>query len=172
VPREGALHLPVLPVDPTLPAPAPPGAEALDHLTPVARLRPLPPPDPPVQWDDRRADARVLTGQAVVLLAVEGGVGQHTGPVHPQRCLGHGRAELWRVVGRADADGGGGEEMAGHVAGGGQPHPGVGRLLVACPLEEVLRGVAALQASAIDGGLRFVTDEAAFLGARWPGRGA
>src|SRR5436305_1953592 len=76
VPREGALRLPALPVDPPVPAAPRPLAEAPDHLPPVARLGPLPAPVPPVQRDHRGADAQVCAAVAVALLAVEGAVGQ------------------------------------------------------------------------------------------------
>src|SRR3979411_1642147 len=70
VPGEGALRLPALPVDAPVPAALGPLTEALDHLAAVARLRPLPPPVPPVQRDHRRADAQVFPAVAVALLAV------------------------------------------------------------------------------------------------------
>ncbi len=56
--------------------------------------------------------------------------------------------------------------MAGGVADGGQFGPGAGQLLAAGALEEVLGGVAVLQAGGVDGGLQLVTDQAALLGAR------
>ena len=102
----------------------------------------------------------------MVLLAVEGGVGQHPVPAHAQRRLGHGRAELRGIVGRAETDGGRGEEVAGGVADDGQLGPQPGAVLAAGALEEVARGVPALHASAVDGRRGPLTDQAALLGAR------
>jgi hypothetical protein len=102
----------------------------------------------------------------VVVLAVEGGVGQHPVPGHPQRRLGHGRAELGGVIGRAEADGGCGEEVALGVADGGELGPGRGAVLAAGALEEVAGGVAALQAGGVDGRRGLLADQAALLGAR------
>jgi len=166
VPGEGALRLPALAVHPLVPAAARLLAEALDHLPPVARLGPLAAPVAAVQRDDRRAGAEVLPGQAVVLLAVEGGVAQHAVPADEQRGLLQDRAELGGVVTRADREGGPGEEVAAGVAGDGELDPRLGALGRAGPDEEVAGGMAALQAGGIDGGLGLLPDQAAALGAR------
>jgi hypothetical protein len=79
--------------------------------------------------------------------------------------LGQGGAELRGVVGRAVPDGGRGEEVAPGVADDGELGPQPGAVLAAGALEEVARGVAALQAGGIDGGRRLVADQAALLGA-------
>jgi hypothetical protein len=102
----------------------------------------------------------------VALFAVEGGVRQHPVVADAQRRLGHDRAELRRVVGRAEADGGPGQEVAARLAGDGQLGPQPGVVLATGPLEEVARGVPALQAGGIDGGGRLIRDQAAFPGAR------
>lgn len=52
VPREGALRLPALPVDPTITARSPPAAETLLHLPAVTRLGPFPSLVAAVQGDD------------------------------------------------------------------------------------------------------------------------
>src|SRR5262249_47414415 len=83
-----------------------------------------------------------------------------------QRRLGHRRAELRRVVGRAEADGGPGEEVAAGVADDGQLGPQPGVVPAAGPLEEVARGVSALQAGGVDGGGRLLPDQAAAACAR------
>jgi hypothetical protein len=77
-----------------------------------------------------------------------------------------GGAELRGVVAGSDRDGGRGEEMAGRIADDGQFRPGAAGQLRAGPLEEVLGGVAALQASGVDSGLGPLADQAALLGAR------
>src|SRR5260370_8179451 len=87
VPRESALRLPALPVHPLVPAAPGLLPEALDHLPPVARLGPLPPPVPPVQRYHRRADAQLLAAVAVALLAVEPPVADHPALTHRQRPL-------------------------------------------------------------------------------------
>jgi hypothetical protein len=74
-------------------------------------------------------------------------------------------AKLGGVVTRAEADGGRGEEVTGGVAADGELHPRLGAELLAGALEEVARGVAALQAGGIHGSLRLVPDQAAVLGA-------
>src|SRR5947209_9885379 len=76
VPREGALRLPALPVDPLMPTPLRLLAETLDHLPAVARLGPLAALVAPVDRDDCGADTQILAAQPVVLLAVEGRVAQ------------------------------------------------------------------------------------------------
>ncbi len=166
VPREGALGLPALAVDPLMPAPLRLLAEALDHLPAVARLGPLAAPVAAVERDHGGADTQALAAQPVVLLAIEGGIAQHPVPGHAQRRLPHGRAELRGVVAGADGDGGGGEEMAGRIADDSQLRPGPARQLPAGPLEEVLGSVPALQAGGIYGGLGPLANQAAVLGAR------
>src|SRR5262245_49790322 len=166
VPAEGALRLPALTVHPLVPAVLRLLAEPLDHLPAVARQRPFPPAVAAVQRDQSRADAQFFAAVAVALLAVERGVGQHPVVADAQRRLGHDGTQLRRVVGRPKAHAGTGEEVAGCVAGDGQLGPQPGVMLAAGTLEEVARGVPALQAGGIDGGGRLVGDPAAFLGAR------
>src|SRR5262249_6136539 len=116
--------------------------------------------------EDRRAGAEVLPGQAVVRLAVEGGVAQHPVPADDQRGLLQDRAELRGVVTRADRDGGAGEEVAPGVAGAGELDPRRGALLGAGADEEIAGGVAALPARGIDRCLGLLPGQAAALGAR------
>jgi hypothetical protein len=166
VPGEGALRLPALPVDPAVPTATRLLAEALDHLPPIARLRPLAAPVPAVERDDRGADAELLPGQAVVRLAVKGGVAQHAVPADNQRRLLQDRAELRGIVTGSDRDGGPGEEVAARVTSDGELDPGLGTVRGARADIEVAGGVAALQAGGIDGCLGLVPAQAAFLGAR------
>ena len=65
------------------------------------RLGPLPALPAAVERDDGGPDPEVLPAVPVVLLAVERGVGQHPVPGDDQGRLGHDRAELRGVVGRA-----------------------------------------------------------------------
>jgi hypothetical protein len=158
---EDALRLPPLPVDALMFAALGLLAESLHHLPPVATLGPLPPLTAAVDGDDRGADAFVLAAVAVVLLAVEGRVRQHTVVADNQRRLRHRRAELGRVVGRSKTDGGRREEMASRVAGHGQLGPQPGVMLAACAFEEVSGSVPAFHAGGIDGGGRLLADQAA-----------
>lgn len=127
-------------------------AEALHHLASVASLGPFPALAPPVQRDDRGAHAEFFASVPVVVLGVERGIGQHAIPGNHQGGLGHDRAKLRRVVGRAGGDGRPGEEVAVGVAGDGEFGPKPGGVLPPGPLEEVARGMAAFQARAIDRG--------------------
>ncbi len=150
VPREGALCLPTLPVDAPVTAAAPLAPAALPPLPPGACLGSLPPPIAAVRQEDRRADAPVLPGPALVLRAGQGGLGPHAVSAHSQGRLGQGRAQRRRVVGRAAAHGRRGEEG----------------VLAAGTREEAARGGAALQAGAVPGGCGPLADQAALLGAR------
>jgi hypothetical protein len=166
VPREGALGLPALAVDAPVPAALWLPAAAFDHLPTVARQRPLPALVAAVQRDHGGADAQLFAAVAVALLAVERGIAEHPVVAHSQRRLGHHRAQLRRVVGRPQADGGAGQEVAGGVAGDRQLGPQPGVVLTAGALEEVARGVPALQPGGIDGRGRLLADQAALFGAR------
>jgi hypothetical protein len=166
VPTEGALRLPALSVDALVPAALCLLAETLHHLPTVARLWPLPTLVPSVDRDHRRADAQFFAAVAVALLAVEGRIAQHSVVTDRQRCLSHHRTQLRRVVGRPEADGRSGQQGAGGVAGDGQLGPQPGVMFAAGALEEVARGVPALQAGGIDGSGRLLRDQAAFLAAR------
>ena len=163
---EDALRLPPLPVHALMLAALGLLAEPLHHLPPVATLGPLPPLTAAVEGDDRGADALVLATVAVVLLAVEGRVRQHTVVADNQRRLRHRRTELGRVVGRSKADGGRREEMASRVAGHGQLGPQPGVMLAACAFKEVAGSVPAFHAGGIDGGGRLVGNQAALACAR------
>ena len=166
MPRKGALRLPALPVDPPVPTATPLLAEAFDHLPPVTCLRPLAAAVAAVKRDDRGADAKVLPGQAVVVLTIEGGVAQDAVPADNQRCLLQDRAELWGIVTGANRDGSPGEEVAAGVTGDGELDPGLSTVRGARADKEVTGGVTALQAGGIDGRLGHRPDQAAFLGAR------
>ena len=166
VPREDALRLPTLPIDPSIPTLLRSLAESLHHLPPVTSLRPLPPLVPPVQRDHRRADTQVLPAIAVALLAVERRVGQHPVVADHQRCLGQKGAELRRIVGGTEADGSRGKKVTPGIAGHGQLGPQPGVVLAVGPFEEVAGGVPALHAGGIDGRRRLWADQTALLCAR------
>src|SRR5262249_57217578 len=83
VPREGALRLPALPVDPAVTALPRSAAETSLHLPPIARLRPFPPLVAAVWRDHGRADAEDLAAQAMGFLPVGGSGGPEPAPRHP-----------------------------------------------------------------------------------------
>ena len=166
VPRKRALRLPTLSIHTLIPAAPRLFAETPDHLLSVAALGPLPSPVPPVQRNHRRADAQVFAAIAVTFLAIERCIREHPVVREPQRSLGHHRAELRRVVGRADTDPRRREEVAGRIAGYGQLRPQPGAMLTVSTLEEVAGGVPALHTGGIDSGRRLGVDQTALLCAR------
>jgi hypothetical protein len=161
VPAERGLGLPPLAVHPAVARPPRLLPEPLDHLPPVRGLGPLPAPPAAVERDHGGPHPEVLPAVPVVGLAVERRVGQDPVPGDGQGRLGHRRAELRGVVGRAGADGRPGEEVAGGVAGDRQLGPEPGGVLPPGPLEVVPRRVPALQPGAVDRGRRLRADQAA-----------
>lgn len=155
--RDGAFHLPALTVLPL--------GEALLHLAVVLGLRPLAALVAAVDRDDGGANLEGLSAVAMVVLAVKGGVTQDAVPGDHHRGLAQRRAELGGIVTRTQADGGGGEELTAGVAADRELDPRLGAALLAGPLEEVARGVPALQAGGVEGGLGPRADQAALLGA-------
>jgi hypothetical protein len=95
----------------------------------------------------------------VVGLAVERSVGEHPIPVDGQGGLGHDRAELGGVVGRAGGHGGPGQEVAVGITGDGELGPG--DVLGPRPAGEVPGRVPALQPGGIDRCRRLVRDQPA-----------
>jgi len=166
VPAEGALHLPALAVDPAVPRPAALLAEALDHLPAVLGPGPLAALAAAVDRDDRGADVPVLAAQPVVVLGVVGGVGQHPVPAGVPGGLVDNVGEQRRLVGRADADLGSGQQVTLDVAGDLQEDIAAhGEALGLVAAGVVAGGVAAVQAGAIDGGRGPLADQAAQPGA-------
>lgn len=147
---EGALDLPPLAEHPLVPVALGALAEVPRHLGPVPALR----------WcvaaarvdrDHRRADPQLLPRLPVVRFGVECGIGQHPAPGDQQGREEQDRGELRGVVGRADGDGGPGNDVRVGVDGGGQLGPGPGRVLAPGSGDEVARRVPAIQAGRIDG---------------------
>jgi hypothetical protein len=119
VPREGRLGLPSLTEYPTVLASLGLLAEPLDHLPPVLGLGPLAALTAAVQGNYGGPHPEFLAAMAVMLFAVECGVGQHSVPDHSQGCLDHDRTQLRGIVGRAGGDRGPSEEVAFRIAGDG-----------------------------------------------------
>lgn len=152
VPGEGGLGLPPLAVHPLVPTAPRFRPEPLDHLTPVAGLRPRPALTASVQRDDGGPHPEVLTGVPVVLLGIERGVGQDAVPGDDPGRLGQDGGELRGIVGRAGRDPRPGDEVARGIDRDGPFGPQPGRVFAAGPLEEGPGGVAALQSGAVHGG--------------------
>jgi len=163
VPGEGGLRLPPLSEHPPVPAPLGLLAEPLDHLPPIPGLGPLAPVPPAIQWDHGGPHPEVFAAIPVMVLTVERGVGQHPVPGDGQGRLGHDRTQLWGVVGRAGGDGGPGEEVALGIAGDGELGPQPRGVLASGSLEEVTRGVSALQSGPIDRCCWRIGDQATVL---------
>ena len=158
VPGEGTLHLPALAVDAAVEAPL--------HLPAVLGLGPLAAVAPAVERADGGADLPVLAAQPVVVLGVVGGVGQHPVPAGVPGGLVDNVGEQRRLVGRADADLGSGQQVTLDVAGDLQEDIAAhGEALGLVAAGVVAGGVAAVQAGAIDGGRGPLADQAAQPGA-------
>ena len=158
VPAEGALGLPPLAVHPLVPAPLGPRAEVTGHLgaVPPARRAVVP---ARVDRDHRRADPQLLAREPVVGFGVERGVGQHPVPNDQKGRQQQDRGKFRGVVGRADRDGGPGDEVRVRVAGDREFGPGAGGVLALGTGDEVARGVPAVEAGRIDGDGRLFGDQ-------------
>jgi hypothetical protein len=95
----------------------------------------------------------------VVLFGIERRVGQHPVPGDAQCGQQQNGCELGRIVGRAECDGGPGDEVRVGVDGGGQLGPTLGRVLALGAGDEVPGGVAAVQTGGIDGDGRGFGDQ-------------
>ena len=87
----------------------------------------------------------------MVRLGIECGIGQHPVPGDAQGGQEQDGCELRGVVGRANRDGGTGNEVRVSIDGGGQLGPGPGRVFALGSGDEVSGGVPAVQARGIDG---------------------
>jgi hypothetical protein len=154
VPREPALDLPPLAVDPAVRGALRLASESLDHLAAVAGLRPLPARIAAVQREDRRADAQPLAGQSVVMLSVEGAVAQQRVDPTAAASRPRRRPELRRVLTRAPTDVGRQEQVAAGLQDGRQLGPGALPPTLAGPLGapgEIAADVPGLVPRRVDG---------------------
>ena len=165
VSAEGALGLPPLAEHPPVPVALLARAEVTGHLGPVLPAR-FAAVAARVDRDDRRADPQISPREPVVRLGIECRVGQHPVPGDAQGGQQQDRCELRGVVGRAEGDGGTGDDVRVGVDGGGQLRPGAGRVLALASGDEIARGVPAVQAGGIDGGGGSFGDQFAFDGGR------
>jgi hypothetical protein len=136
-------------------------AEVPRHLTAVSAVR-LHVVAARVDRDHTRADPQLLPRLSVVRFGVERGVGPHTVPKDQQGRQQQDRGELRGIVGRAEGDGGPGDEVGMGVDRGGQLGPGAGRVLALGAGDEVPRGVSAVESGGIDGDGRLLGDQFGF----------
>jgi len=155
--RDGALDLPAVGVD-TL-------RETSAHLAPISapgRSRAAP---PWVKRNDRGADAELLSAEAVVMLAIVGGVSQQ--PVEGN-LLGrqdHGGGELRGVVAGASTDHGAREQMGSGVATHSQLGPAsTAEGFVPLPVDVVGAGISALQPGRVERPFGTLVDQAEGVG--------
>lgn len=150
VPGEGALGLPPLAEHALVSVARLALAEVTGHLAAVRAAR-FALVAARVDRDHARADPQIRSSEPVMLLGVECGIGQHPVPGDAQSGQQQNGCELRGVVGRADRDGGPGDEVRVGIDGGGQLGPGARGVLALGSGDEVARGVPAVQAGGIDG---------------------
>jgi hypothetical protein len=165
VSAEGALSLPPLAEHPLVPVAFLARAEVAGYLGPVLTARRAV-VAARVNRDHTRADPQIFPREAMMFLGVERGVGQHPVPGDAQSGQEQNGCELWGVVGRADGNGGPGDEVRMGVDGGGQLRPTAGRVLALGAGDEVTRGVPAVEPGGIDGDGRLFGDQFGFDGGR------
>jgi hypothetical protein len=157
VTRKSAFDLPALAVLAPVETPL--------HLPPVFRLGPLAAVATSVDRNYRRADPQTLAAEAVIFLAVEGGIAQDPVPGDNQGGFFHGRGKLRPIIAGTGADCGRGEEVAAGIADDRQLRPQTCGLLFAGAGKVVAGSVLAIQSRGIDGCLGLLVDQAAVLGA-------
>jgi hypothetical protein len=160
VSAEGALDLPPLTEHSLVSAALRPRTEPTGHLAAVlARRRGG--ATAGIDRDHRRADAQILSRETVVGFGVERRVGQHPVPGQTQGGQEQNGSELRGVVGRAECDGGPGDEVGVRIDRSGQFRPTAGGVLALGAGDEVPRRVPAIQSGGIDGDGRGFGDQAA-----------
>ena len=138
--------------------------KALPEGSPVGRLRPAPAGVAAVQGDDAPADAEFLAAEAVVVLGIVAGIGQHRAKGHDARGLSHGGGEVRRVLAWADACHGANDQVRVDVEHRGQLGPGTLSMTqafaLAATLAEVLADMARFQPRGVDRRQRRGVDQA------------
>lgn len=158
VPRDGAFGLPSVIVDM-------PGKAAF-HLPPVWGPGSFFARASWVQGDHRGGDAESLSAEAMIVLAVVGGVGQKPIPAHVAGGLDHGFGELGGVVGGTSAGNDTGNQVGSGVTDDGQLGPAQAtEALVALALHVIGTGVPGLKTCGVDGALGTLVDQAQAVGA-------
>lgn len=140
--------------------------EATPHLAAIRGLGPAVAGVASIQRDQRRTDAQNVTGQAVVMFAVVGGVGQQAidGQVSA-RLPGAGR-KLRRIPAGPVAQRGPGPQIGARLCGDGQLGPAAPDERTELPAsnDKVIRDVVILEAGGVDADLGARRDQAACVG--------
>ena len=158
VPRDRAFGLPSVIVD-TL-------GKALLHLPSVLGRGTFVARTPLIQGDHRGADAESLSAEAMIVLAVVGGVGQKPIPAHVAGGLEHGFGELRGVVRGTSAGNGARNQVGPGVTNDGQLGPAkAAEMPVALALHVVGAGVPGLKTRGVNGALGTLVDQAQAVGA-------
>jgi len=146
VSRNRALDLPAVLVETVVKTPF--------HLSAVFGRGPFVSAAPGVQRDQRGADTKLLSTQAVIMLTIVSGIGNEPIKAHIACRLDHRLSELGRVVGGTPSHDDSGNQMGLAVTDDGQLWPATpAELLVALAVNVVGAGVSALQARGVDGPL-------------------
>ena len=155
--RDGALHLPSVGVD-TL-------RETSAHLAPISAAGRSRVATPWVKRNDRGADAELLSAQAVVMLAIVGGISQQAVEGNLLTRQDYGSGELRRIVAGTSTDHGAREQMGSGMATQGQLGPAsTPEGPVTLPLDVVRAGMPALQAGGVQCPFGTLIDQAEGVG--------
>lgn len=139
--------------------------ESMEEATAISALGSLSCEAPRIDRDSRERDAEVVATEAVVVLAVEGGVGEDAGQLDAPHGPSHNRRQLRRVVGRSPGDRGRGDEVSRIVAADRQLGPAASPMgTSAASPDEVGADVAGLEARGVHGAVGGSIDQAACAG--------
>lgn len=155
--RDGALYLPPVGVD-TL-------RETSAHLAPISPPGRSRAATPRVKCNDRAADSELLSAEAVVMLAIVGGISQQAVEGNVLGRQDHGWGELRGVVAGTSIDHGAREQMGAGVATQSQLGPAAAAEgPVTLPLDVVRAGMSALQAGRVECPFGTLIDQAEGVG--------
>lgn len=155
--RDGALHLPSVGVDTP--------RETSAHLAPISPPGWSRAATPRVKGNDRGADAELLSAEAVVMLAIVGGISQQAVEGNVLGRQDHGWAELRGVVAGTSTDHGAREQMGAGMATHSQLGPAApAEGPVPLPVDVVRAGMSALQAGRVQCPFGTLIDQAEGVG--------
>ena len=140
--------------------------EATPHLAAIRRLGPAIPGVAPIERNQCRADAQDVTGQAVVMFAVVGGVGQQAIDDQMSARLPGAGSKLRRIPAGPVAQRGPGPQIRCRLRGHGQLGPAAPdeRTELLASNDKVIRDVVILEAGGVDADLGTRRDQAARVG--------
>ncbi len=154
VPRDDALDLPAISVDPLM--------ESSLHLATISCLGPAPASVAPVERDDRTAYAQLLPAQPMIGFAVVAGIGQQSGQTYVPNRLAHRGRKLRMIVARSANHAGGCDQVALGVTDQRQLGPAAtAESPVSTAIHEVGADVVSLQAGGINRAFGLWADQAA-----------